>query len=123
MADRLARFEKQGLEVPMDAVQSVERGEVELLSSKRDEGACRALYRQGHSEYLAKTWNQELDISGEIYPYFDAGYFRVGNYYFALFVKTPTPQDEDFSETRIVTGYSIAEIYDENFEKIAGYSF
>ncbi len=108
---------------PESALQSVERGDVRRLVPERDEKACRTLYDQGHSEFLDKTWNQEFSIQGSIYPLYDAGYYKGGDYYFALFVRTPTPQDDDLSQTRVVTGYSTALIYDQNFEKIAGYSF
>lgn len=124
LAQRLARHVRKGPSAPpVAAIQSVEDGEVRRLTPGRDETACRALFEQGHSEYLDKTWNQELEIEGEIYPYYDAGYYKVGDYYFALFVKTPTPQDDDPTMIRIVTGYSTALIYNENFEKLVGYSF
>lgn len=124
LAQRLTESERRGPSAPpVSAIQSVERGEVRKLTPETDEKTCRALYEQGHSEYLEKTWNQEFNIEGDIYPYYDAGYYKVGDYYFALFVKTPTPQDDDSSMTRIVTGYNTALIYNDSFEKVVGYSF
>lgn len=123
LADRLAVYEERGLPVPMSAVQSVKSGDIRTLTSQGDEKVCQALYHQEHSEYLEKTWNEELSIQGDIYPYYDAGYFKVGDYYLVVFVKTPTPQNKDITETRVVTGYNTALIYDEHFEKISGYSF
>lgn len=123
LADRLAMMHDRGAEVPMSAVRSIQKGDVRELTSKGDERLCRALYEQGHSERMQKTWNQELSVQGETYPYYDVGYYKVGDYYFALFVKTPTPQSRDLTQTRIVTGYSTALIYNNDLEKVVGYSF
>lgn len=109
------------LSTPQTAVtRSLENEEIRMLMPGKDEKACRALYRQGHSAHMEKTWNEELNIQGEVYPYYDVGYYRVGDYYVAAFVVTPIPQENTLAgEIRATTAYSTMMIYDTSFTEIS----
>ena len=114
---RLARVQGHGRAVPDSALEAVRTSTFRLLTARGDEGACRALYLNGHEEYIAKTWGDLIGYADDHLVY-DAAYYEAGDYYIAIFLLTPTPQEPNSSEIRAYLGDSFLMIYDEKFQEV-----
>lgn len=121
LAERLISLDMP--DIPTEALELAKEGHVRNLSPGQDESLCRSLFEQGHSDYMDEMWSSKVGAQGEGYPVYDVGYFSADGYYYAVFVRTPTPQPSDRSKTRVVTGYNVAKIYNEKLEEIGSYSY
>jgi hypothetical protein len=115
VSDQLEKL--HGRAVPDSASEAVRTGTFRLLTARGDEAACRALYLNGHEEYIAKTWSDLIGYADDQLVY-DAAYYEAGDYYIAIFLLTPTPQEPNSSEIRAYLGDSFLMIYDEKFKEV-----
>lgn len=98
------------------------RKSARALQSPEDSAICRRLNELDAKPYLEATWGDVAGAEYASYPRYEVGYFQAGSFFIFAATSTPTPQPENLSRTRIVTGYVPLVVYDSELEKLGGWS-
>lgn len=94
------------------------RSKIQELTDEKDHDVCARL-----NEMHAKRITAEFEVPGRSKPayVYDYGYFKAGDFYFAVFDRNPIPQPDDPAVVRSSTASGFISVYDANLNLIGGF--